>query len=766
MLKNWLYLLLAFLCFSNDAFAVIAGGSPCSLSSTSSRPAPYVQSDEDVIRRCSEALAAKFGEIKDISLVDGFCRSDYFSVLAWCQVRDDEIKLFRIKGSAAEGVSLEILQPAGLDLCFFAYQPLHPVLWAEGFVATVSVGDSSLRFKAKNPENTEEFVYWKLTSDDAWLLSSEDDWIYSHDEHMQKIQALYPGHICDIKRVEKEKVLAFLTDPVNLAVKRAIVFRRLQTAVCEQTELFTASTDSIRTDGLLVNYKGIDGNPYAKKINLESLTLEEVLPAHPLGLRWHELAFNESGNLLFARHSLPASLIAQYWTIQNGNWKLLHEGAYPAQTLRVGSTGQVYRYSYADTGLTLEWLNAEGEFEPTNVNNFFIQLIFGWVCSSTKNPREVLALQDYSEGNLCWHFPKSSAPTLKAEYDKCCEAVRRQWRVEGKHYADRSISVELINITEPDNLHNLFFSLHLPLDKLFFGFSENYFLKCSIDLNGIFSNIWSRGDVNQFHQPLQIQKVDVEGEPVPYFYVPPEPGTSNNKTIVMMEGGPEGAYTGSYSPFVKAFTQAGWSVILPQESLRTGHGWKHYSKGIGEMGRKNLHQLLHIFHDAIGKNLIPNQEQVHLYGSSYGGFVAASFALRWGFLHAQASLPKLFNFQSIVADAACVDSGLVSWSNREAILGTMDLETFRRSFMPLHLVGRELSAPLTLVHGKVDIRCSANDIRAFSTALKTAGHSFNMFWHNGGHGVAPERYPEFLLELMEGRSVTDIATAIGLTQEV
>ena len=84
----------------------------------------------------------------------------------------------------------------------------------------------------------------------------------------------------------------------------------------------------------------------------------------------------------------------------------------------------------------------------------------------------------------------------------------------------------------------------------------------------------------------------------------------------MMEGGPEGAYTGVYSPFVKAFIQAGWSVILPQESPRTGHGWKHYSKGIGEMGRKNLHQLLHIFHDAICKSLIPNPEQVHLYGCS------------------------------------------------------------------------------------------------------------------------------------------------------
>jgi len=291
-------------------------------------------------------------------------------------------------------------------------------------------------------------------------------------------------------------------------------------------------------------------------------------------------------------------------------------------------------------------------------------------------------------------------------------------------------------------------------------------LKCRVDLNGVFSKIWSLCNEDQFHQPLQIQKVDIEGEPIPYFYAPPEPGTSNNKTIVMMEGGPEGTYTGGYSPFVKAFTQAGWSVILPQESLRTGYGWKHYSKGIGEMGRKNLHQLLHIFHDAIGKSLIPNQEQVHLYGSSYGGFVAASFSLRWDFLHAQAGLPKLFNFQSIVADASLVDYSPILWTNREAVIGINDAETFRRSFMPLHLEGPELSAPLTLVHGKVDIRCSANDIRAFLTALKTAGHPFNMFWHNGGHGISHERYPEFLLELMEGRPVTDIATAIGLTQEV
>ena len=676
MLKNWLCLLLAFLFFSNDAFAVIArGGSPCAPTS-SAGPAKYVESDEDVRRRCSEALTAKYGEINGVSLVNGSCRSDSFSILAWCQVRVDEIKLFRIIGSAAAGVSLEILQPAGLDLCFSAYQPLHPVLWAEGFVAIVSVGDSSLRFKAKNPENTEEFVYWKLTLDDVWLPSSEDEWIYTHDDHLQKIQALYPGHACNIKYVEKGKVLAFLTDPANVTVERAIVFRRLQTAACEQTELFTARADSIRTDGLCVQYKEIDGNPYAKKINLESLTLEEVLPAHPLGLRWHELAFNEAGNLLFARYTLPATMITQYWIIQSGSWKLLHEGPYPAQILAASSTDHVYRHSYTDTGLTLEWLNSEGEFEPTNVNNFSIQLIYGRFKPSAKNPREILALQDYSEGKLYWHFPTSSAPTLKAEYDRCREDLRDYWRGEGKHYADRSISIEALSVNECEHL-----------DKLFFGFSENSSLKCRVDIHSMGLNMNLYGNEDEFHQPLQIQKVDVEGEPVPYFYVPPEPGTSNNKTIVMMEGGPEGACTGGYSPIVKAFTQAGWSVILPQESLRTGHGWKHYSKGIGEMGRKNLHQLLHIFHDAIGKSLIPNQEQVHLYGHSYGGFVAASFALRWDYLHEQAGLAIRFNFQSIIADASFVDYSPILWTNREAAIGINDAETFRRSFMPLHLVG-------------------------------------------------------------------------------
>lgn len=503
---------------------------------------------------------------------------------------------------------------------------------------------------------------------------------------------------------------------------------------------------------MFARYQGVDGSPYAKKISLERMTLEDALPIHPLGLHWNELEFNEAGKLLFARHTLPATLIAQYWTIQNGNWKLIHEGPYPAQILEC-TTDQVYRFSYTDTGLTVEWLNTEYVFEPTNVNNVPIQLVNGGFKTSTKNPREILALRDYSEGRYHWCFPESSALTFKAEYEASCEMLRNHWRGQGKRYADRSISIEFLDLNEYGHLHNLLV-----------GFPENSLLNYRV-ICAFSSLIYQFGKEDEFHQPLQMHKVDVEGHPVPYFYVPPVDGLSNGKTLVMMEGGPEGAYTGNYSLFVKAFTQAGWAVIIPQESLRTGYGWKHFSRGIGEMGRKNLHQLLHVFHDAIGKGLIVKPEQTHLYGCSYGGFVAASFALSWDYLHKQAGLHKLFNFQSIVADAACLDSSLASWTNKEAVLGKTDVETFRRSYMPLHLVDGPLSAPLTLVHGKVDIRCSANDARAFTGALKAVKNPFNMFWHDKGHEFPHERYPEFLLALMEGRPTADLATEIGLTRE-
>ncbi len=700
----------------------------------------YINNPEDVKQYCLTALTQRFGEIKDMITLTGMSTCESFSDFVWCQVRDGEGQLFSIYGSNSTGVTLTVICPENQSDLYFTEFTLH-----NGF----------LQLRSKNPENASEIFCWEFDYTN-WKSISEDDWLYYPEQREKQIQTLYPGHACNIISDSKGNVLAFLVDPLDVGVERAIVFRRLWATDCEQTELFRAKADSIKADGMFVRYQGLDGHSYAKKINLENMTLQEALPVHPLELHWHELAFSNAGNLLFARHTLPATLVAQYWIIQNGDWKIIHEGLFPAQSLRVNGADQVYRFSYADTGLTMEWLNLEYVFESTNVNDFPIQLICGSFTASTKNPCEILALQDYSAGSFFWRFPPSSVLTLQAEYDSLLEDLRRQWKSQGKHYADRTLSVESFHLNEENNF-----------DKMFVSFPENSLLQFYAEIHSFSPTIYLLGNEDQFHQPLQIYSVDVEGHAVPYFYVPPVDGLSNGKTLVMMDGGPEGAYTGGYSLFIKTFTQAGWAVIIPQESLRTGHGWSHYFKGIGEMGRKNLHQLLHIFHDAIHKHLIEKPEQTHLYGCSYGGFVAASFALRWDFLHEQAGLPKLFNFQSIVAQAAYVDNDSSPWANRETIVGTTDPKIFYNSFMPVNLVNGQLSAPFSMVHGKVDIRCSANDIRTFASALTSAGNPFRMFWYNGGHNLPfNECYLKFLLALMEGCQIDNTLTEVGFTQEM
>jgi len=225
----------------------------------------------------------------------------------------------------------------------------------------------------------------------------------------------------------------------------------------------------------------------------------------------------------------------------------------------------------------------------------------------------------------------------------------------------------------------------------------------------------------------------------------------------MLLGGPELQYTGEYSPIIKMFNDAGWAIILPQESLRTGFGWKHFSNGIGEIGRKNMHQLLHVFHDAIDKSLITNLNQIYFYGRSYGGFAGALFSVKWDDLHKEACLAKRFNFQLIIAEAALVDlNPLKPVSLYLPFIGDTGLEEFRKVFMPLHNIklGEALSAPLTLIHGRTDKKCPPSEIQEFSKRLLFAGYLHSMLWHDGGHGIQHSTYPNFLLVQAQGKKLT------------
>jgi pimeloyl-ACP methyl ester carboxylesterase len=272
---------------------------------------------------------------------------------------------------------------------------------------------------------------------------------------------------------------------------------------------------------------------------------------------------------------------------------------------------------------------------------------------------------------------------------------------------------------------------------------------------------------SSLHAPLQYQSVNVSGHEVPYYYVP-SASAPNGRTVILMSGGPIDYYAGEFSQMIDLYTRRGWAVIIPQESSRTGFGWEHFEKGLGEMGRGNLYQLLHIFQDAIKNKLISDQNQVSLYGHSYGGFVACSFALRWDELHAEAGIEKNFSLQSIIADAAWVEDSLPRiYSDRLLFPEGVDERVHIKHIMPINRTNMPLSAPLFLVHGKLDTRCSARYAKRFGEMLEESGKSVPLFWHSGAH-ARPKHpdYPNFLEQLMLGQEVTGeivkLARNIGL----
>lgn len=520
----------------------------------------------------------------------------------------------------------------------------------------------------------------------------------------------------------------------------------------------------------------------------DEVILEDVLPKCPEGIRcWDYAEFNSKGEPLFFLHLSHCGRQGHYYTLKNNILRLLHIGDSPRTFLKKefsnsDTAENVYRISYSLNSLnslsrlSLEFLNQENlEFELTNVNNVPISVVSYLISNehikhtpyfipSSENPRNILAIRNFNKADMTtgWDFIGESGMALKQQYQEWIDRLRQHWRREGRIFAEAPFSVNAIYLKQHDQI-----------GALSYGFPQNSELEdCTFMGEG---NVWkpsARLSENPskkvcLHSPLQYKSVMVNGHEVPYCYVP-SAGDPSGRTVILMYGGPINYYAGGFSKIIDYYTKKGWAVIIPQESSRTGFGWEHFARGLGEMGRGNLYQLLHVFQDAIRKKLIADPNKVSLYGHSYGGFVACSFALRWDELHEEAHIKKRFNLQSIIADAAWVENSLPRmYSDRLLFPEGVDERAHIEHVMPIYRTGMPLSAQLFLVHGELDTRCSARYAKRFGEMLEKSGKSVPLFWHSGDHSRPKHSdYPEFLERLMLDQEVTDetvkLARRIGL----
>ena len=626
------------------------------------------------------------------------------------------------------------------------------------------------------------------TSDEATDAAASALAVTTAPQTLQEfLEEQYPGHGFDVEPMGSYSFV-LVCNPANVKQQTGLIVQHPSKDFNDRRDSYfmhvvcTGKSDSIQWSGSILEYLGLDDkqNVMRIKINQSSLEIVDALPRHDGISHWDKISFGYDGrNFSFAQHLTNYGRLAEYWTIQTSEpeapqWIKICDCKAPGEFIKDMGFG-MHRFSYhGDNLLTIEHYNKDtNSFEPTNVTDLRVSLVDTDAFNiSFETSYRIRCIKDYSCGayHLIFLDESSSSsaneimPSIKEQHGIIFRKLKEKWGIEGRPYADLELSVDI-------NGHN-----GAGLYEFGFRFKNSAtegnvkFIDAASEPTIRWSNGYDGVSPILTHPPLQLNHALASGHSIPYYYVPPK-DVSNQKTLVLMEGGPTSCYDGDFSHIIYHFTNNGWSIIIPQESLRIGYGWKHYEKGLGEMGRGNLHQLLRIFYDARDKGLVPDIHQLSLYGHSYGGFVAASLALRMDELHSECGLTKELTFQSIIADAAMVDfSELTHDFQRFAgmILPGDQLEdvpSYLKKVMPIHRANMLLCDPLTLVHGRHDVRCSAAHATTFVEGLNAAGQNVPLYWHQGEHSY-PEHtsYPVFLRAIMENDTgaANRLASEIGL----
>jgi dipeptidyl aminopeptidase/acylaminoacyl peptidase len=131
-------------------------------------------------------------------------------------------------------------------------------------------------------------------------------------------------------------------------------------------------------------------------------------------------------------------------------------------------------------------------------------------------------------------------------------------------------------------------------------------------------------------------------------FVPPVDGCSGNPRdarfplIVNVHGGPTGAFSEGFSPFVQWQLAQGWAVLEPNPRGSTGYGWQFAAANKNDLGGKDYEDVMGGVDWALAHESI-DSARLGLYGYSYGGEMA-------GFVEGRTT-----RFAAIVSGAPVID---------------------------------------------------------------------------------------------------------------
>jgi len=104
-------------------------------------------------------------------------------------------------------------------------------------------------------------------------------------------------------------------------------------------------------------------------------------------------------------------------------------------------------------------------------------------------------------------------------------------------------------------------------------------------------------------------------------YKPADAGAQKLPLVVLIHGGPTGAFTDNYSAWVQLFVQKGYAVFCPNVRGSTGYGWKFITANKNDWGGADFKDVMAGVDYLIAKENI-DSNRMGISGWSYGGYMS------------------------------------------------------------------------------------------------------------------------------------------------
>jgi dipeptidyl aminopeptidase/acylaminoacyl peptidase len=210
--------------------------------------------------------------------------------------------------------------------------------------------------------------------------------------------------------------------------------------------------------------------------------------------------------------------------------------------------------------------------------------------------------------------------------------------------------------------------------------------------------------------PVEQMATSLDGYPVHGWVVRPD-GDGPHPAVLMIHGGPFGAYSDTFFDEAQVLAGAGYAVVMCNPRGSAGYGQAHGKAVKGRLGENDVADVLTFLDHCLAADPSLDAGRVGVMGGSYGGYLTA-----WIIAHEHRFAGAIIE-RGYLDPQSMIGAADIGWyfpQEYHQSRAAMDAQS------PLMLVG-QVRTPALVIHSEQDLRCPLATAERYYTELKLAG---------------------------------------------